>query len=747
MSWSLLTRAEGFLDRVLDDGGTPDPTAAAASTSASASPVKPRGSSEAARPSTRTDAGTANGPVRLSLAERLARATAVKTSSTVSSTSRPASPAVPIPAPAPPPVASTSTVTPELTELQRSAVFPCNMPHVLPDQSQIHNEPLPAPSTPPPAHAGTIPRDTTPPDAAGTIAQLQADLQACEKRRVDELHTAAERISSLEGKLSYYTAAKEADARLASISGSVDGVRAELEGRIAGLVREGEALAKREGEALEAARKHKARCGELESLIGASLKAVEKSEGTQSQLKKELAAAREARTAAERKARQLERIESHAQDLTKSKADLQGKLTEAERKLRDTARSASQATSLATQLDTHKDRLAKLEARVQELLSDAKATAEENALELSAVQAKLDRAVERGAQADREHAVEVGRLESQLESVRARLEDSSTGSDAQGTTRLLRQIETLQHDHAASAANLQLIERALERRAIDAETDRDRLTAIEESLRKRVREDAKRLANLDEALAHQTTLTDTAGRELADLREQLATAVAGADGARQALADATAAWETERRERAAAAAAAVVSREDVSVGSPKVSSPAAGYFGFVHRRPPRQSRHPSTSPSFISSADDDNDDDNFSEGTRTQVNHRHSRRPSLASPSAVAVGEVGSGNVGLLERLAGQVRRLEGELLLEREEKVRVCGQRDDARAMLVEMDGLRKQADKVDQLEGEMKKLQERFEKTLELLGQQTEENDQLKEDISDMKQAYRLDMDKRFT
>ncbi|KAI8142119.1 TATA element modulatory factor 1 TATA binding protein [Fennellomyces sp. T-0311] len=58
---------------------------------------------------------------------------------------------------------------------------------------------------------------------------------------------------------------------------------------------------------------------------------------------------------------------------------------------------------------------------------------------------------------------------------------------------------------------------------------------------------------------------------------------------------------------------------------------------------------------------------------------------------------------------------------------------------MTVEVENLRKEAKKVQELQGELRDLNERYHASLELLGERTEQVEELKADIADVKEMYR--------
>jgi len=113
--------------------------------------------------------------------------------------------------------------------------------------------------------------------------------------------------------------------------------------------------------------------------------------------------------------------------------------------------------------------------------------------------------------------------------------------------------------------------------------------------------------------------------------------------------------------------------------------------------------------------------------------------PDLVSVSTVAAGP----SVQLVERMSAAIRRLESEKVAAREELARMARQRDEGRAEMValmrEAEGGRAAAKRVGELETEVGEMKERYETTLELLGEKSELVEELRADVDDVKAMYR--------
>lgn len=118
--------------------------------------------------------------------------------------------------------------------------------------------------------------------------------------------------------------------------------------------------------------------------------------------------------------------------------------------------------------------------------------------------------------------------------------------------------------------------------------------------------------------------------------------------------------------------------------------------------------------------------------------------PQRTINDMISVSTVGAGpSVQLVERMSAAVRRLESEKATSKEEMSRLVAQRDEAReevvALMREVEEKRSQDQKVDKLEKDLQQMSERYETTLEMLGEKSERVDELESDVADLKKIYR--------
>ncbi|ORY75435.1 TATA element modulatory factor 1 TATA binding-domain-containing protein [Protomyces lactucae-debilis] len=787
--WNFLNKAETFLDRVLDDQkenkeGGPAAVQSPGNTIhviAPASPAAGKGESAGGR---------------LSLQERLARAAAS------SKTGSPVPIATPV-AQQPALVAAAEIVVPAkqeevaLTENQQSPIFPTNRPDTVdaaPQTAAMHAEPrtsLQSTRDAPLSVRASL-ESTRPSTDLGTSSLSMAELQANEARRVQEVTQAAERISALEAKLRYYTAEELQTSRSVLSAGDTSAMQrklAEREEKIALLVQEGDLLAKREGQHQETIRKLRARMQELEKLIAVSLKAVEKAEGDVAKWKQEHKTIGEVSKRQADKIRQLSALETEADALRKLKTAHVSQIGELKRQLADEHALNVANASLAQQLQAEKSKTDALQKRVGVLLTEAKEQADEQDAELAALQAKYDRLDERIKQVESERKSEVFRLESQVESLLAQVEESSAGVAEHAQTKLLRQMENLQTQHSIAVQNWSRIEESLLARVAAAEGERDRLEEAEAALKTRLREQASRMKQIEEDASTVQGQLKRAGAAQEEWKERTMQLQAKLDDvvqtletersrSRKAQVDVEAQIETRVQERLESERSAYES--SMAAYLPPQSngqrSPELTMRGFTESpgslqlrtatRPGLGSARRSSSqvltpvPKRRMSQNQLGDMDGMRSPPSQQDEHGplHSESTTTLltlseAPASralsIATSTAGPG-LGMMERISANARKLEMDLSMCREDLARMTQQRDEARQACVDLDAAATERgalqEALQRVGTEHAALTTKFEATLELLGEQTEENEQLREDIADMKQAYRDTLEKQF-
>lgn len=110
----------------------------------------------------------------------------------------------------------------------------------------------------------------------------------------------------------------------------------------------------------------------------------------------------------------------------------------------------------------------------------------------------------------------------------------------------------------------------------------------------------------------------------------------------------------------------------------------------------------------------------------------------------MSVSTVGAGpSVQLVERMSAAVRRLESEKATHKEEMARLAAQRDEARdevvALMREVEEMRGQKARVEELQRELSEVTQRYDTTLEMLGEKTERVEEVEADLVEVKKMYR--------
>ncbi|OAD68337.1 hypothetical protein PHYBLDRAFT_160146 [Phycomyces blakesleeanus NRRL 1555(-)] len=97
----------------------------------------------------------------------------------------------------------------------------------------------------------------------------------------------------------------------------------------------------------------------------------------------------------------------------------------------------------------------------------------------------------------------------------------------------------------------------------------------------------------------------------------------------------------------------------------------------------------------------------------------------------------------IVERLQANIRQLENQISFYQTQLQSSLQSRDELSeemlGMTLEMDKLRKECKRMQDTETQLQKLHERYQASLEMLGERTEQVQELKADIADVKEMYR--------
>ncbi|TGO27572.1 hypothetical protein BPAE_0040g00530 [Botrytis paeoniae] len=454
-------------------------------------------------------------------------------------------------------------------------------------------------------------------------------------------------------------------------------------------------------------------------------------------------------------------------------------------------------------LQAEKKRVAELEDDISNLKIEKQLVNDRAQMQIKELREKMDREAENARIAALEMKNEQQMLESKLEMMRARAEEVSTGATGDAQAKLLRQIETLQTQYAVASENWQGIEASLTARATSLEKERDEATKREADIRRKAREvtlKAKRnedeleetrskLPNFQQELSQRTAQLD-------DLKKRVEEAESALVSAKAEFEDEKQTWNSEMQQRLLEEKQKWL--EEVSLngrGESPVASSRRGltseYLGLQNmqsRRPSARSttgdlvtserfvgrrqsgqptskspdpgtpvRHDSTASlthsfSLNSIATNGTGGSEFKPQTPSLHTLDHddffdthrSSSPQQTIHDIISTSTAGAGpTVQLVERMSSAVRKLESEKVATKEEVARLIAQRDEARteivALMKEVEVKRGLEEKVETLEEEIKGVKERYEVTLELLGEKSEEVNELRGDVEDIKAMYK--------
>lgn len=596
-------------------------------------------------------------------------------------------------------------------------------------------------------------------------------------------------------------AAKEANA--SASAGSDEAELAEKNEQIAMLMHEGEKLSKTELKHMQTIKKLRARTGEADKSGRELQRKLDLLQRAESDLKQKVRRSEAAERQAIEKVKQITGIERQVDELRvdrENAADLVRSLTTQLKEAKERAdRAERDANARAAEFD--KGKFATLQNELEDAQIEKKLAEGRGAAEVLKVRAEADRQRERFAVTEMELKSEISGLESKLETVRSRAEEaSSAGTTGEGSNvKLMRQVETLQSQYALAKENWETIEGSLNSRVSILEKERDETAKRETEVRKKARELGVRGRKLGDELESATEQVRTLNSELQTSGEEVKSLRPKLEQAELALSEAKAefdrqrkAWEMETSQRIEeeklrsqrGVHSPSLRQESTTTASRKVSA-ADLVSNMPSRRPlnrltshdlsvlhahtdrPYPARRSSAMPiagTPSSRAPIDRSSDNSPTLSRRESNfsfqpsslpptpsvdteadfEHNSDSPQRTINDLVSTSTAGAGpSVQLVERLSLAVRRLESEKATFRDELTRLSGQRDEARndvvALMREADTRREGDEKLALLAREMNDLRQRYDASLEMLGEREEQVQELRGDVVEMKRIYR--------
>lgn len=615
-----------------------------------------------------------------------------------------------------------------------------------------------------------------------TLAKLQAEHEEAEKKWQEELLEYTERMDALQSKLFYLTKEVSTSARAAAANaptGSMEQKLLEKDEKIALLMEEGQKLSKTEFSHTTTIKKLRAQTTEGQKIqkdlrlqIGQIEK--EKQRADERAKRAELMAKR-----AEEQAKSSSKHDRDHEALLRERNALAATISDMKAQL---ARALTRAETAENKAQT--DALEREKRQVMELKDDISSQKIEHELkeqklrrDLKELKETLDKEKELSKALEAELRGEQSAMERKLETLRTRAEVTSS-SDSQA--KLLRQIETLQSQYAAASENWRGIEGSLLTRLANLEKERDDVVSREEDLRRKARDANLKAKRLETDLEKAHERVDDLQRSLSERESEFEKLSRRVEQNEEELAAVRKDYERQSQTQEAAFAQRLedeklkwreqtLTYQNLRTDSPATSMRKHSGADFPHLGlPPSEvvrSRRPSVLPNQVFENHTPPRQNSLTSMSRTQSHLHAFETPSLqsldrdellsipATPLSpptngvndlISVSTVGAGpSVQLVERMSANVRRLETERAASKDELARLTAQRDEAREEVVslmrEVEQKLAADERIRALEQETQQMNDRYQTTLEMLGEKSELVEELKADVADLKKIYR--------
>ncbi|ODH53052.1 hypothetical protein GX48_00922 [Paracoccidioides brasiliensis] len=494
--------------------------------------------------------------------------------------------------------------------------------------------------------------------------------------------------------------------------------------------------------------------------------------------------------------KELEAVTAELNVSNSTIADLKGQLAKSASRAEAAERKAKleSAESEKRQVAELKDDLSS--AKIEREISEEKLRRE-----IRDLKEGIEREKERARILEIELRSEQSVLESKMESLRSRAEEVSSSAIGDAHAKLLRQIETLQTQYAVASENWQGIKSSLLARLTTVEKERDDIARREGDLRRKVREGSLKAKRVEGELETSRVAIQDMERTLEELKQEIQSLTQKLEKTENELlntkqdltkqkevAELTLSQRLEEeraRWQELARPPSSTFRQQPGNGSP-VTFNRKSMIGLEPTGPisDRAPSHRSSSilpitfselatPSRQNSISSQNSNPQSHKPpshelsiTPGDLTHTHPYEQeeyfngmgTPATPSAhetsphhlrsindfISVSTVAAGpSVQLVERMSNTIRRLESERAASKDELARLTAQRDEAREEVVELmrevEEKRKGDQRIQELESTVEQLDQRYQTTLEMLGEKSELVEELKADIADLKKIYR--------
>ncbi|ROT37037.1 hypothetical protein SODALDRAFT_335254 [Sodiomyces alkalinus F11] len=645
-----------------------------------------------------------------------------------------------------------------------------------------------------------------PPSTCQNCVAYEARMSDLKAEQQKETHRLVEQIDALQARLQYLAREASLSAKkyvAESAPGTAERKLAEKDEKIYLLMEEGRSMAVTEQRHRNIIKKLKTELSTTEKTAATHQEKYTKAEAKVEALQTRVAQLDELEEVYDESQRQLSSVCFELEFLQAEVVSKDATIADLRRQVHaalDETESASSKNAIEA-LRAEQQRNRELNEAIDSLKTEKSLVVEDANKRVADFADKADKAAERAKAVEVELRNELQAMEGRLEAMRALAEETSAGVVGDTHGKLLRQIETLQAQHAIALENWQGIEASLIARVGSLETERDDARQRESDMRKKAREMAFRCKCLEEEVENLKDKIPTREQqeELKALRERFGSLEKRAEAAEKEVANARAEADKQqivcqsdrgdnfdRRlwlEEIPAATSRVQSRPQSPLlsiptrtyssdllmlqGAPsrtrKISTPGSMVDGTydslpsarrlssqAHMRQPVLPINAGLTSAFMISLEESQEPKKRPAshgGRRDEVfdtADTFSSSPRQITQDLASVSTAGAGpSVQLVERMSAAIRRLEAEKVVSREELARISSQRDEARAELAalmkEVQVGKAASKKVSDLEVELGDINSRYQTTLELLGEKSELVEELRADVEDVKAMYR--------
>lgn len=603
-----------------------------------------------------------------------------------------------------------------------------------------------------------------------TLEKQQSILEAAEFSRT-------EKITSLEAKLKYL-AQSEAD-RISKSKGGLSGVDkklAEKDEQIALLMAEGQTLANNELKHMNLIKKLRAKEREFDKTLSNYSTRATKAEEEVGNLRVQIKMLSQFEKDAGKLDKEIAKKDEEQVKMKKERSQLNEQLKQANDRIKELETKYDEKAAVARDeaLTKANQKIEQTTADLEKVLMEKSLAEEIHEKELTQLNQKLESEIEKHKLDVAQLSEEVKNLEVKTEYYRSISEDKSAsgeGGIASADTGLLQQMEILQAQHSIAKENWHEIEANLLDRVNALESEMEEVKSRESYVRKRL----------------QTTSTSL--KEKSDENEVLSDSISELKNSLKAKISA----HEKELEKLNSQYQSLKTSADVQISNLKAQLEKAEKAETLRLKELEDLRKQisersvdnsisTLEPPPLSEIPDNPPLPSPSLGTGRDVSSRESRRSSLnpisRSGSTLDVGTIteedtqqdffetssgffppadtstrienssvytasGGASLQLVSKMNTTIRRLESELAISRHELEKVTKEKENAYTEVVSLmssnEELSVYKNESEELKLRLSKLEEREHTALEMLGEKSEQVEELKADVMDLKQMYR--------